>query len=124
MSMAGCRPLDQGLTRGGKQDEPQPGKQIPTRGRHGRPSSNPCPWEVQDAVSTLSAVQEVAVVGIPDERWGETVKAVIAVRPGYELTEEDVVRVCTDRVSSYNSPRSVEFADELPKTGRGKVLRR
>jgi len=77
MSMAGCRPLDQGLTRGGKQDEPQPGKQIPTRGRHGRPSSNPCPWEVQDAVSTLSAVQEVAVVGIPDERWGETVKAVI-----------------------------------------------
>lgn len=82
------------------------------------------PNEVENAIATVPAVQEVAVVGIPDERWGETIKAVVVVRPGYELTESDVIAACTDQLAGYKKPRSVDFVDELPKTGSGKIMRR
>jgi acyl-CoA synthetase (AMP-forming)/AMP-acid ligase II len=82
------------------------------------------PAEVENAISGLAAVQEVAVVGVPDERWGEAVKAVVVVRPGEALDEEEVVAACTERLAGYKKPRSVEFVAELPKTGSGKIMRR
>lgn len=85
---------------------------------------NVYPNEIENVVSTLEAVQEVAVVGVPDERWGETLQAVVVVRPGYELVEEEVIAVCSDNLAGYKKPRSVEFVDELPKTGSGKIMRR
>lgn len=85
---------------------------------------NVYPAEVENAISVLTEVQEVAVVGVPDERWGEAVKAVVVVRPGEELAEEDVVAACAERLAGYKKPRSVDFVEELPKTGSGKIMRR
>lgn len=85
---------------------------------------NVYPSEIENVISTLPEVQEVAVIGVPDERWGEALKAVIVVRPGHELDAEAVVGVCGENLASYKKPRSVDFVDELPKTGSGKIMRR
>ncbi|MDQ0381135.1 class I adenylate-forming enzyme family protein [Amycolatopsis thermophila] len=85
---------------------------------------NVYPTEVENVVSTLPAVSEVAVVGVPDPVWGEALKAVVVVREGYELSADDVVAVCAANLAGYKKPRSVEFVSELPKTGSGKIMRR
>jgi long-chain acyl-CoA synthetase len=85
---------------------------------------NVYPAEVENAISALVEVSEVAVVGVPDERWGEAVKAVVVARPGAELSEAEVVAACDARLASYKKPRSVDFVGELPKTGSGKIMRR
>ena len=82
------------------------------------------PSEIENVISTLPGVDEVAVIGVPHERWGESVHAVIAVRPGATVTADDVDAVCRGRLASYKTPRSVEFVAEIPKTGTGKVMRR
>ncbi|MEU6561611.1 class I adenylate-forming enzyme family protein [Nocardia nova] len=85
---------------------------------------NVYPTEVENAIYAVEGVEEVAVVGIPDERWGETVHAVVSVRAGCEVTEEQIARACLDTIAAYKRPRSIEFVEELPKTGTGKILRR
>lgn len=85
---------------------------------------NVYPSEVENAIATLSAVREVAVVAAPDERWGESLVAVVVPAPGHRLTEADVVAACASRLASYKKPRRVVFRDELPKTGSGKIQRR
>jgi acyl-CoA synthetase (AMP-forming)/AMP-acid ligase II len=85
---------------------------------------NVYPAEVENAISVLVEVAEVAVVGVPDERWGEAVKAVVVVRSGEELSADEVVDACARRLASYKKPRSVDFVEELPKTGSGKIMRR
>lgn len=84
---------------------------------------NVFPAEIEAAISALPGVGEVAVIGIPDQRWGEAVKAIIVVRDGHEVTSADVDRVCLERIASYKRPRVVEFVEELPKTGTGKIQR-
>jgi len=79
--------------------------------------------EVEEVLYTHPAVQEAAVVGIPDEKWGESVKAVIVLRKGHTATEEDIINFCKDRLASYKKPRSVEFWDSLPMTGSGKIMK-
>ncbi|MBC3191791.1 AMP-binding protein [Pseudonocardia sp. C8] len=81
------------------------------------------PAEIENAIAVLEGVDEVAVVGVPDARWGEAVKAVVVVRDGFAVTEADIDRVCREQVASYKRPRSVEFVDKLPKTGSGKIQR-
>jgi long-chain acyl-CoA synthetase len=85
---------------------------------------NVYPTEVENAIAALPAVQEVAVVGVPDDRWGESIHAVVVPRADMPLAREDVVGACTARLADFKKPRSIEFADELPKTGSGKVMRR
>jgi acyl-CoA synthetase (AMP-forming)/AMP-acid ligase II len=85
---------------------------------------NVYPTEVENVVSTLPAVAEVAVVGVPDETWGEALKAVVVVRADHRLTADEVVEVCRRHLATYKKPRSVEFVAELPKTGSGKIMRR
>lgn len=85
---------------------------------------NVYPTEIENVVSTLPAVSEVAVVGVPDEMWGESLKAVVVVRDGHAVTAEEIVAVCAEHLAGYKKPRSVEFVAELPKTGSGKILRR
>lgn len=85
---------------------------------------NVYPAEVENAIASLEEVQEVAVVGVPDDRWGEAVKAVVVLRPGTSLTEADIAARCTERLAGYKKPRSVDFVTELPKTGSGKLMRR
>jgi long-chain acyl-CoA synthetase len=69
-------------------------------------------------------VREAAVVGVADAYRGESVKAVLALRPDCEMTAEEVVAFCRERLATYKVPRQVEFVDEIPKTASGKFLRR
>lgn len=82
------------------------------------------PTEVENAIASLPDVYEVAVVGVPNERWGEAVAAVVVVRPGSVLDADSVVAACRECLADYKKPRTVEFVDELPKTGSGKIMRR
>jgi acyl-CoA synthetase (AMP-forming)/AMP-acid ligase II len=85
---------------------------------------NVYPTEIENVVSTLPAVAEVAVVGVPDDTWGEALKAVVVVRDGHALSPDEVIEVCRRHLAAYKKPRSIEFVAELPKTGSGKIMRR
>jgi long-chain acyl-CoA synthetase len=85
---------------------------------------NVYPSEIENVISTLPAVAEVAVVGAPDERWGEAITAVVAPRPEMSVTDDEVVEVCRQSLADYKKPRTVDIVDEIPKTGSGKVKRR
>ena len=81
--------------------------------------------EVEDAISLMPGVAEVAVIGIPDAKWGESVHAVIVPREGADLTAESVIAHCRTLIAGYKCPRSVEFRDTpLPLSAAGKVLKR
>lgn len=85
---------------------------------------NVYPAEVENVLHTHPRVREVAVVGVPDDRWGETVKAVVVREPGTEVTVAELISWCRDRLAHYKCPTSVDFVDELPKNATGKILRR
>jgi long-chain acyl-CoA synthetase len=82
------------------------------------------PVEVEEALAQHADVADVAVIGVPDGRWGETVKALIVPRPGARPTPESLVAFARERLAGYKLPRSVEFVDEFPRTPSGKVLKR
>ncbi|HEY1510520.1 MAG TPA: long-chain fatty acid--CoA ligase [Solirubrobacteraceae bacterium] len=82
------------------------------------------PRDVEDALYGHSAVREVAVVGVPDDYRGETVKAFVSLKPGESATSDELIAFCKQRMAAYKYPRQIEFVDELPKTASGKVLRR
>jgi len=71
----------------------------------------------------MPAVAAVCVIGVPNEKWGEAVKAVIALHPGQSLTLDDVSQFVADQIASYKKPRLVEFVDELPRTESGEIDR-
>ena len=77
--------------------------------------------EVEDCLFSHAAVAEVAVIGAPDPRWGETVKALVVLAPGAVATEDDLVAHCRSRLAHYKCPTSVEFRDELARTATGKL---
>jgi acyl-CoA synthetase (AMP-forming)/AMP-acid ligase II len=77
--------------------------------------------EVEDAIFAHPAVAEVAVIGVPDERWGETIKALIVTAEGADVTEAEIITWCKERVARYKAPTSVEFRDAIPRTATGKV---
>jgi long-chain acyl-CoA synthetase len=81
--------------------------------------------EVENAISLMPGVGEVAVIGIPDEQWGERVHAIIVPRQGSNLTREEVMEHCRQQIAGYKCPRSIDFRDQpLPLSGAGKVLKR
>ncbi len=84
------------------------------------------PREVEDTIYLHPSVREVAVVGVPDPYRGETVKAFVALKEGYEgtVTGEEIMAHCKERMAAYKYPRQVEFVKEIPKTSTGKFLRR
>lgn len=81
------------------------------------------PAELEAVVVTHPSVAEAAVVGLPDSKWGEIPVAFVVRRPGMELTSEDVVRLCKERLASFKCVREVRFLDALPKNQVGKVLK-
>jgi acyl-CoA synthetase (AMP-forming)/AMP-acid ligase II len=85
---------------------------------------NVYPNEVEQAISSLPGVLEVAVVSEPDPKWGESIVAVVVNRPGSELTGEAVIAHAREHLAGYKCPKRVEFWDEIPKSPRGKPLRR
>jgi long-chain acyl-CoA synthetase len=81
--------------------------------------------EVENAISLIDGVAEVAVIGTPDERWGERVHAIIVPKAGALLTAEQVIERCREQIAAYKCPKSVEFRSKpLPLSGAGKVLKR
>jgi len=82
------------------------------------------PREVEDVLYTHPAVREAAVVGVADAYRGETVKAYVSLKAGAEVTVEELVAHCKQRMAAYKYPREVEVVDELPKSPTGKILRR
>ncbi len=78
--------------------------------------------EVEEVLYMHPAVLEAAVVGVPDEKWGESVKALVVLKEGAPACcEEDIIDFCREHLASYKKPRSVEFRESLPKTGSGKI---
>ncbi len=82
------------------------------------------PREVEDVLYQHPAIREAAVVGVPDAYRGETVRAIVSLKPGTTLDPEGVIAWCRERIAPYKVPRDVFVQDELPKTPTGKILRR
>jgi len=80
--------------------------------------------EVEKALVAHPGVYEVAVIPVPDSKWGEVPKALIVLKPGAEATTEELIEFCRARISHYKAPRSVEFVQSLPKTGTGKIVKK
>jgi acyl-CoA synthetase (AMP-forming)/AMP-acid ligase II len=77
--------------------------------------------EVEDVIFSHPAVAEVAVIGVPHEKWGETVKALVVLAEGAEAQESEIIAHCKERVAGYKAPTSVEFRDSIPRTATGKI---
>ena len=82
------------------------------------------PREVEEVLYEHPGVMEATVVGVPDDYWGEAVKAVVVLKDGVTLTDKEVIEFCGRRIASYKKPKTVEFWPELPKSASGKLLRR
>jgi acyl-CoA synthetase (AMP-forming)/AMP-acid ligase II len=80
--------------------------------------------QVEAAIHQHPAVLESAVFGVPDEQWGEAVKAVVVLKPGTSATEQEIIATAAQHLASYQKPRSVDFVDSLPKAPTGKILKR
>jgi acyl-CoA synthetase (AMP-forming)/AMP-acid ligase II len=86
--------------------------------------ANVYPAEVESALFGHPAVADVAVIGVPDVRWGEAVKAIIVRTPGAEVTAEELIAFARERIAGYKLPKSIDFVDALPRTPTGKILKR
>ena len=82
------------------------------------------PAEVESAICDHPDVAEVAVIGIPDEKWGEAVKAIVVMKQGKEATATDIINFTRERIAGFKTPKSVEFIEALPRNPSGKILRR
>jgi long-chain acyl-CoA synthetase len=85
---------------------------------------NVYPAEIEEVISKLPQVSEVAVIGVPHEQWGEEVKAVVILKEGETMSEEEFMDYCKEHLAGYKRPRSVDFVDDFPRTATGKVLKR
>ena len=80
--------------------------------------------EVENILYTHPAVLEAAIIGIPDKEWGEIVKAVIVLKEGEKVTEDDIIKYCRGKIANYKIPKSIDFLDNLPKLGSGKISKK
>jgi long-chain acyl-CoA synthetase len=80
--------------------------------------------QVESAIHKHEGVLECAVIGIPDDEWGEAVKAVVVMKPGESATEADIISTAKEHLASYQKPKSVDFVNSLPKAPTGKILKR
>ncbi|SOZ66307.1 putative acyl-CoA synthetase; AMP-dependent synthetase and ligase [Cupriavidus taiwanensis] len=85
---------------------------------------NVYPTEVEATLYQHPDVLEACVISVPDDTWGESVKAVVTLRPGREATAQQLIAHCRERIADYKSPRSVDFVAELPKNASGKLARK
>ena len=82
------------------------------------------PREIEEVLARHPAVREVAVIGVPDDQWGEAIKAVVSLVAGQDATEDELIAFCRSNIASYKKPKSVDFVDEIPKNNYGKIMKR
>jgi acyl-CoA synthetase (AMP-forming)/AMP-acid ligase II len=82
------------------------------------------PAEIESALFGHPAVADVAVIGVPDDQWGESVRAIVVKKPGAELTAKDLIDYARERIAGYKVPRGVDFVEALPRNPSGKILKR
>jgi acyl-CoA synthetase (AMP-forming)/AMP-acid ligase II len=82
------------------------------------------PAEVESAICDHPDVAEVAVVGVPDDKWGEAVKAIVVMKPGKAATSTDIINFTRERIAGFKTPKTVDFIEALPRNASGKILRR
>jgi acyl-CoA synthetase (AMP-forming)/AMP-acid ligase II len=85
---------------------------------------NVYPAEVESALYGHPAIADVAVIGVPDERWGEAVKAIMVLKPDQQASEAEILAHARKRIAGYKLPKSIDFVDALPRTPSGKILKR
>jgi len=85
---------------------------------------NVYPREIEEVLYTHPKILEAAVVGLPDEQWGERIHAVVVPKAGETLTAEEVIAYTQARIASFKKPKSVDFVERLPRSSAGKVLKR
>lgn len=83
---------------------------------------NVFPPEIESALYDIEAVRECCVFGVPDEKWGEVGKAIISLKPGFEITKEEVLQALNGKLARYKIPRYITFVDDVPKNSVGKIV--
>ena len=81
------------------------------------------PRDIEETLLQHPDISDAAVIGLPDEKWGERLKAFIVLAPGTSLTAEDITAFCDGRISSMKTPKEIDFIDQLPRNASGKVLK-
>jgi acyl-CoA synthetase (AMP-forming)/AMP-acid ligase II len=89
-----------------------------------RAGENISPEELENVIREHPGVEDVAVIGVPDETWGEEPRAVVIPKKGVKVTEEEIMELCRQKLASFKRPRSVVFVDELPRNPMGKLIKR
>jgi acyl-CoA synthetase (AMP-forming)/AMP-acid ligase II len=84
---------------------------------------NVYPAEVEEVIYQMAEIDEVAVIGVPHEIWGETGRAFIVLKDGHELSEADLIAYCRTQLAGYKIPKSADFVNELPHSANGKILK-
>jgi long-chain acyl-CoA synthetase len=87
-------------------------------------AENVYPIEVENVLSGHPDVGDVAVIGVPDDKWGETVKAVVVPAEGREIDPDALLEWCKERIAGFKRPRSVDVVDALPRNASGKILKK
>ena len=85
---------------------------------------NVYPVEIENVINSMAEVQNCAVIGVPDPKWGEAIKAVIVLQDGSSLEADTVIALCKEKLGSMKAPKSVDFWDALPLSPVGKILKR
>jgi long-chain acyl-CoA synthetase len=89
-----------------------------------RGGENIYPREIDDLIYTHPAVAEAAVIGVPDELYGEEVAAFVVLKPEHQLTEDELIEFCKQNLADFKCPKTVRFVDNIPKGPTGKLLKR
>jgi acyl-CoA synthetase (AMP-forming)/AMP-acid ligase II len=85
---------------------------------------NVYPAEVENVLMGHPAIADVAVIGVPHEKWGETAKAIVVRKPDVEVTEQDIIDYARERLARFKCPTTVDWADVLPRNPSGKILKK
>jgi acyl-CoA synthetase (AMP-forming)/AMP-acid ligase II len=86
--------------------------------------TNVYPVEVKKVILQMEGIADAGVIGVPDEKWGEQVKAIVVLKPGYQVSEEDIISFCRQSLAGFKTPKSVDYIDIIPRNAAGKMLKK